>query len=348
MNRSTLTIADIFTSVNDAISLGEEDLRRPEGRGRGEGLQVGHAPAQAEVFKIDDGPKSPLELRAARCEREAWAEAGRSPIFRDVPAWQSTDGGGFLSVRADDLLSVGLGVPVLVGARAFFAWDEEPIALRLRDGDARYVLEVQDGKARAWREPAHETSPRVLEWLRDDAPHWLRAEVRSRLVTQETAADATAVGLAVRFGDPPGRHTAAEILERVRRGLAPEIVTRARGWTATRSEAEWDELLGAATSAVARLRGRLDAFDPRAANAGELGLRLCRERDDLESLVAALRLARRASPVEPHLRALDDDAEDAVPALSDAITEPDPLLDAASVGYPSPWWARAVPRGPAS
>lgn len=346
MKSSTLTLAELFPSAPEAVPIYAATLRPSVPRGRSEGLVAAATHlAVAEPPAVYAPELTELDRRVARCELEGWPNAGRAPIVEGLPAWQRAAGGPFCAVPLANLETVALGVPVVHEGWAFFAWDEEPLALRLRADHTTYLFEVRDGSARAWVEPFEGNAPPLLAWLGAAAPPWLEVEIRSRLDAATPLAWSMALGLALRFGQPPGTLATAEVLARVRAGLPPRLVALAQAWAAARPEAEWTEAVTACHERAAGLAQALRAFQPGVPGAGVEALRLCHERDDLESLRATLRVARRAAPVEPVLAQLDHDAEDTLPALGDEATAPSARLDAAGTAFPSPWWAHASPRG---
>jgi hypothetical protein len=153
---------------------------------------------------------------------------------------------------------------------------------------------------------------------------WLAEHVEALRTSPDALETVAAVGALVRFFTPAQVDDAGT--------GAPHVVRGARAWARSIDEECWAELEGAARERAARLAKALDeeALD---------GLALALERDVLESVAVAMRLAGRGARIGEALHPIDREARARLSALTeDAPSADDPRLRAVSWGEPEAWW----------
>lgn len=157
---------------------------------------------------------------------------------------------------------------------------------------------------------------------------WLAEHIESLRSSNEPTAPLAAVGALVRFFTPaePDDPSAG----------APQVIRGARGWARSIDEEAWTQLEDAMRERAARLvEASRDLETAPAARIVELAL----ERDVIESIATAARLAGHGDELVQSMRALDREARARLSAITErAATTDHPRLAHVSWSEPEAWW----------
>jgi hypothetical protein len=122
----------------------------------------------------------------------------------------------------------------------------------------------------------------------------------------------------------------------------PQVVRGVRAWARSLEAAAWAELEAAAVDRARRLADWLARFTDRRAEgtaSAREALDAARERDALESVAVAMRLAGRGAALRDALATLDARARERLTALTDGLAPvEDERLERVAWSEPEAWW----------
>ncbi len=157
---------------------------------------------------------------------------------------------------------------------------------------------------------------------------WLAEHIESLRRSDDPTAPLAAVGALVRFFTPsrPDDPSAG----------APQVVRGARGWARSIDDDDWTRLEDAMRERAARLVSAFGELE-HMANTGIVEIAL--ERDVIESIAIAARLAGRGDALIESMRAFDREARAHLTSITERVaTVDDPRLAHVSWSEPEAWW----------
>lgn len=188
--------------------------------------------------------------------------------------------------------------------------------------------------------------PPVDDWFNESDDHDLVEELAGVITTLGELGVWIATGALARHERT--LHTKNErddFLTQISKGILPPEDPQ-RAWVRALPGEHIDALLESALLQVALLMDEVEAMQPLERVSAPRWVRLCEQRDDLESLLAIIAVRGEDSALTARVASLDEDAA-SVLETQDALANLTPCvrLGRALVQYPEAWWVAAFDTG---